>query len=89
VPVAFIRGATIAAYCILTAVRLEYRDAATKLKTTTLTVRVEPTIKEALSTAARSERRSLANMLEVVVLEYCKKRDVKGALSPMPKAKKA
>jgi hypothetical protein len=42
-----------------------------KLKTDTLTFRVEPRIKRALAAAAKHERRSLANMLEVMVLEYC------------------
>jgi hypothetical protein len=42
-----------------------------KLKTTTLTVRIEPKVKEALAKAASAERRSLANMLEVAVLTYC------------------
>jgi hypothetical protein len=42
-----------------------------KLKTDTLTFRVEPRIKRALAAAAKRERRSLANMLEVMVLEYC------------------
>lgn len=43
-----------------------------KLKTTTLTVRVEPALKTALAAAAAHERRSLANMLEVMVLAWCK-----------------
>jgi hypothetical protein len=42
-----------------------------KLKTTTLTVRIEPKVKEALVSAANAERRSVANMLEVAVLAYC------------------
>jgi hypothetical protein len=44
-----------------------------KLKTTTLTVRIEPKVKQALASAASAERRSLANMLEVAVLAYCSK----------------
>lgn len=40
-------------------------------KTTTLTFRVEPTIKEALRTAAQQEHRSLANMVEVLIRDYC------------------
>ena len=43
----------------------------TRLKTTTLTVRIEPETKAALAAAAKSERRSLANMLEVMVLAWC------------------
>lgn len=47
-----------------------------RLKTTTLTVRIEPGIKSALSAAAKSERRSLANMLEVMVLAWCEEHEV-------------
>lgn len=35
-------------------------------------VRVEPHIKAALQTAADREMRSLANMLEVMVVAYCR-----------------
>jgi hypothetical protein len=42
-----------------------------RLKTITLTVRLEPRVKKALASAASAERRSLANMLEVAVLAYC------------------
>lgn len=35
-------------------------------KTTTLTFRIEPDLKEALRTAADRENRSIANMIEVV-----------------------
>ncbi|MFO1412416.1 MAG: hypothetical protein U1F10_00575 [Burkholderiales bacterium] len=40
-----------------------------RLKTVTLTVRIEPQTKEALAAMANAERRSLANMLELLVLE--------------------
>lgn len=40
-------------------------------KTAVLTVRIAPEVKAALEEAAASERRSLANMLEVMVLAYC------------------
>jgi len=43
-----------------------------RLKTSILTVRVEPTTKDALAAAAKAERRSLANMLEVMVLDWCR-----------------
>lgn len=42
------------------------------LKTQAVSVRVEPHIKEALQTAAGREMRSLANMLEVMVVAYCR-----------------
>ncbi|AFL73539.1 ribbon-helix-helix protein, CopG family [Thiocystis violascens] len=40
-------------------------------KTTTLTVRIQPAVKEGLRTIAEQERRSLANMIEVLIREYC------------------
>jgi hypothetical protein len=42
------------------------------LKTQAVSVRVEPHIKAALQTAAGREMRSLANMLEVMVVAYCR-----------------
>ena len=47
-----------------------------RLKSTTLTVRIEPDTKGALAAAAHSERRSLANMLEVMVLQWCRDRGI-------------
>ena len=41
--------------------------------TTTLTLRIEPKLKEALRTAADREHRSIANMIEVLIREYCGK----------------
>lgn len=40
-------------------------------KTTTLTFRIEPGLKEALRTAAAREHRSIANMVEVLIRDYC------------------
>ena len=40
-------------------------------KSTTLTVRVHPEVKEGLRAAAEQERRSLANMIEVMIRHYC------------------
>jgi hypothetical protein len=45
------------------------------LKTEVVSVRVEPHIKEAIQTAAGREMRSLANMVEVMVVEYCRAHD--------------
>lgn len=42
-------------------------------KTATLTVRVEPSLKDALRAAAQSEHRSIANMIEVLIKEHCEK----------------
>jgi hypothetical protein len=40
-------------------------------KTSTLTVRLEPCLKEALRSAAACEHRSIANMVEVLIRDYC------------------
>ena len=40
-------------------------------KTETLSFRMAPDLKEALRTAAEREHRSIANMVEVMILEYC------------------
>lgn len=40
-------------------------------KTTTLTFRIEPSLKDALRTAAAREHRSIANMIEVLIRDYC------------------
>jgi hypothetical protein len=41
-------------------------------KTEVVSVRVEPAIKAALQSAADRELRSLANMVEVMVVSYCR-----------------
>ena len=41
-------------------------------KTATLTLRIEPEIKQALQRAAEMEHRSIANMIEVLIREHCK-----------------
>jgi len=45
-------------------------------KTTTLTFRIEPALKEALRTAADREHRSIANMVEVLIRDYCGRNDI-------------
>lgn len=40
-------------------------------KTATLSFRIEPGLKEALRTAAEQEHRSIANMVEVMIRDYC------------------
>lgn len=45
-------------------------------KSTTLTFRIEPTLKEALRMAAEQEHRSIANMVEVMIRDYCAKAEV-------------
>jgi len=45
-------------------------------KSEVVSVRVEPHIKAALQTAAERELRSLANMIEVMVVAYCRENGV-------------
>jgi hypothetical protein len=40
-------------------------------KTTTLTFRIEPALKEGLRAAADQEHRSIANMIAVMIRDYC------------------
>jgi hypothetical protein len=44
----------------------------TAAKSEVVSVRVEPPIKAAMQAAADREMRSLANMLEVMVIAYCR-----------------
>lgn len=45
-------------------------------KTATLTFRIDPGLKEALRTAAQKEHRSIANMVEVLIRDYCEKNGI-------------
>ncbi len=45
-------------------------------KSTTLTVRIHPRVKEGLRAVAEQERRSLANMIEVMIHNYCERSGV-------------
>lgn len=45
-------------------------------KTATLTFRVDPSLKEALRSAAQAEHRSIANMIEVLIREHCEKKGI-------------
>lgn len=45
-------------------------------KTTTLTFRIDPELKEALRTAAHREHRSISNMVEVLIRDYCGRHDI-------------
>jgi hypothetical protein len=40
-------------------------------KTATITIRVDPVLKDALRAAALAEHRSIANMIEVLIREHC------------------
>ncbi|MDN3988699.1 hypothetical protein [Zwartia vadi] len=52
-------------------------------KSETLNLRVSPTFKQALKEAAGHEQRSMVNMLEVLLGDYC---DRKGIVPPGPNA---
>lgn len=45
-------------------------------KTATLTLRIGPYLKEALREAANREHRSIANMVEVLIMDYCKRNNI-------------
>ena len=40
-------------------------------KTTTLNLRIDPVLKESLKTASALEYRSIANMVEVLIIRHC------------------
>ena len=42
------------------------------VKTETLNLRVSPTFKRTLKAVAEAQSRSMVNMLEVILLDYCK-----------------
>jgi hypothetical protein len=44
----------------------------TKINTSTLNLRVDPLIKEALREAAERQHRSIANMVEMLIRGHCK-----------------
>lgn len=48
----------------------------TTAKTATLTFRIEPSLKEALRLAATREHRSIANMIEVLIRDYCQQNSI-------------
>ena len=45
-------------------------------KTTTLNLRVDPAIKEAVKEAANREHRSVANMIELLIRQHCAKESI-------------
>jgi len=46
------------------------------IKTETITVRIEPAVKSGLKAAAEKERRSLANMVEVLIRDHCQRNGI-------------
>jgi hypothetical protein len=53
-------------------------------KNATLTLRIETALKEALKTAADAEHRSIANMVEVLIRDYCKREGIPISDRPDP-----
>ena len=58
-------------------------------KTSTLTFRIDPALKDALRTAADHEHRSIANMVEVMIRDYCGRTGVPTQSAPTPPLKSA
>jgi hypothetical protein len=58
-----------------------------KTKTKVATIKLTPECRRAWEAAAASERRSLANMFEVAILEYCQRHHVE--VPPEPEAEAA
>ena len=56
-------------------------------KTATLTFRIEPELKEAVRTAAVNEHRSIANMIAVMIRDYCGRVGVEIQELPTPPVK--
>lgn len=57
-------------------------------KTTTLTFRIEPGLKEALRMAAEREHRSIANMVEVLIRDHCGRNGIGIAAAPSYRTKR-
>jgi len=53
-------------------------------KTEVVSARVPPDVKAALSAAAEVERRSVASMLEVMVLSYCRDHGIAAPAVKLP-----
>jgi len=54
-------------------------------KTETLTIRITPAVKSALRTAATRDHRSLTNMVEVMIRDYCAREGIE-IVEPAPEA---
>ncbi len=48
----------------------------TATKSETLTVRIKPEVKAGLKTIADLEQRSVANMIEVIIRDYCSEQGI-------------
>ena len=47
-----------------------------KRKTATMTLRIEPDVKAAAKIAARAQRRSVANLIEVLIVAHCESQKI-------------
>ena len=47
-----------------------------KNKSSTLTLRIDPKFKDSLRVAAANEHRSVANMVEVLIRDYCERNGI-------------
>jgi len=58
-------------------------------KTSTLTFRIKPDLKDALRAAAEREHRSIANMVEVMIRDYCARNGItiQAQVAPAPRRK--
>ncbi len=45
-------------------------------KTTTLNLRVDPSVKEGLRVAAAKQHRSIANMIELLIRQHCEQQGI-------------
>jgi len=57
-------------------------------KTTTLTFCIEPGLKEGLRTAVDREHRSIANIVELLIRDYCGRNGIGIAAAPSYRAKR-
>lgn len=57
------------------------------LKTKTVTIRMEPLVKDLLQTAATVERRSLGNMVEIMIVNYTREMGIEGIPQTPPSTK--
>lgn len=55
-----------------------YRGQMMSLKTKTVTIRMDPQVKDLLKTAAATERRSLGNMVEIMIVKYSRDMGIEG-----------
>ena len=57
-------------------------------KTAVLTLRIAPRIKAAAERAAEQDHRSVTNLIEVLLIEHCRKHDITVGAAAFSKAKK-